>query len=321
LIEIFAAYKLKSEALEVSMKPFQIPSYIRLFNEGILQERIENMEARLDPCILCPHQCLANRKSNHTGNCHTGEYPFVASYGPHFGEEPPLLGFRGSGTIFFSNCNLSCIFCQNYDISQLGTGQIIDYENLADMMIDLQTQGCHNINLVTPTHVIHALMKALPRAIENGLRVPLVYNSGGYDSVETIRLLEGVFDIYMPDLKYFNNQTALELSGIPNYVDNATKVIREMHRQVGDLILDEQGIAVRGMIVRHLILPGNLADTNQVIDFICTLSGDTYLNLMDQYRPEYHAYEDPRLGRRITAEEFNNAINYAKKSGLRKISY
>jgi putative pyruvate formate lyase activating enzyme len=302
------------------MRTGQRPSYIRLYNEGILQERIQKMEYRMDPCILCPHQCRANRKSNDTGNCHSGELPVVASSGPHFGEEPPLVGFHGSGTIFFSNCNLSCIFCQNYDISQLGTGQRINDDELADIMIDLQMQGCHNINFVTPTHMVHAILKALPRAIEQGLRIPLVYNSGSYDSVETIQLLNGIFDIYMPDLKYFNNQTAQDLSGIPDYVNHATAAIREMHRQVGDLILDNRRIAIRGLIVRHLILPENLADTYLTIDFIHSLSKDTYLNLMDQYRPEYHAYKDPRLGRRIYQEEFANALNYAKKAGLKRIA-
>ncbi len=274
----------------------------------------------IDPCKLCPHQCLTNRKSKDTGNCHSGEYPVVASYGPHFGEEPPLVGFHGSGAIFFSHCNLICIFCQNYDISQLGAGQTIQFDGLANIMVELQLQGCHNINFVTPTHMVHAILNALPRAIENGLRIPLVYNSGGYDSAETIRLLDGIFDIYMPDLKYFNNQTAYQLSGIPNYVEAATEAIREMHRQVGDLILDDQGIAIRGMIVRHLILPENLADTFKSIDFIKSLSKETYLNLMDQYRPEYHAYQDPRMGRRITSTEYANAVNYAKESGIKRFS-
>ena len=300
------------------MKPVQKPSYLRLFNEGLLQERIDKIEYRLDPCILCPHLCLANRKNEATGNCHSGEYPVVASYGPHFGEEPPLVGYHGSGTIFFSHCNLRCIFCQNYDISQKGAGQKVRFEELADMMVELQLRGCHNINFVTPTHMVHAILKALPRAIENGLRVPLVYNSGGYDSIDTIQLLEGIFDIYMPDLKYFDNQIALKLSGIPNYVEAATHAICEMYKQVGDLVLDDSGIAVRGLIVRHLILPENLADTYKTIDFIRSLSKETYLNLMDQYRPAYHAYQDPRIGRRITSEEFIKALNYAKNAGLNR---
>lgn len=302
------------------MKRDNKPSYLRLFNEGILQARIEKMEARIDPCILCPHQCLVKRKNNDTGNCHSGEYPLVASYGPHFGEEPPLIGFQGSGTIFFSHCNLRCIFCQNYDISQKEAGRTIGYNELANIMVELQLQGCHNINFVTPTHMVHAILKALPLAIENGLRIPLVYNSGGYDSVETLRLLKGIFDIYMPDLKYYSNQTAFELSGIQNYVDSAKEAIREMHRQVGDLILDDQGIAIRGLIVRHLILPDNLADTFKTIDFIKSLSENTYFNLMNQYRPEYHAYEDPRMGRRITSIEYENAVNYAKESGMKRFS-
>ncbi len=300
------------------MKTGHKPTYLRLFNEGILEERIEKIGIRTNPCILCPHQCGADRKNNDTGKCHSGEYPVVASFGPHFGEEPPLVGFGGSGTIFFSHCNLRCIFCQNYEISQDGAGQAIGYEELADIMIDLQFRGCHNINFVTPTHMVHAILKALPRAIEQGLRIPLVYNSGGYDFPDTVRLLEGIFDIYMPDLKYFNNQTAFEFSGITNYVETATQAIREMYRQVGDLILDDQGIAIRGLIVRHLILPENLADTYKTIDFISTLSNETYLNLMNQYRPEYHAYQDPRMGRRITDEEYMNALNYAGEKGLKR---
>jgi putative pyruvate formate lyase activating enzyme len=290
-----------------------------MFNEGILQERIEKINMLINPCILCPHVCKVNRKIEKTGNCHAGYLPVIASWGPHFGEEPPLVGQDGSGTIFFSHCNLSCIFCQNFDISHQGSGRTQSFEDLANIMLDLQLQGCHNINFVTPTHVVHAVLNALPHAIKKGLNIPLVYNSGGYDSVDTLRLLEGIFDIYMPDLKYFNNQTAYALSGIRNYVDEAVPAIREMFRQTGDLTLDDHGIATRGLIIRHLILPDDLGDTSKVIDFVRDLSVNTYFNLMDQYRPAFHAYNDPRLGRRITGEELEQAVNHAKAVGLKRI--
>ncbi|MBR9997962.1 MAG: hypothetical protein KFF73_03280 [Cyclobacteriaceae bacterium] len=296
------------------------PSYIRLFNEGILQERLEKINRLINPCILCPHHCRVNRKLEKTGNCHAGHLPVLASWGPHFGEEPPLVGHHGSGAIFFSHCNLHCIFCQNFDISQLASGRICSFEELADIMIELQLRGCHNINFVTPTHMAHAILKALPRAIENGLRIPLVYNSGGYDSADTIRILDGIFDIYMPDLKYFDNETAFKLSGIRNYVDEAVPAIREMYRQTGDLVIDDEGIAERGLIVRHLILPENLGNTVDVIDFVRDLSVNTYFNLMDQYWPAYHAHNDPRLGRRITGKELEKALHHAESVGLTRIA-
>lgn len=296
------------------------PSYIRLFNEGILQKRIEKINRLIDPCTLCPHHCRINRKLETTGNCHAGYLPVIASWGPHFGEEPPLVGQHGSGTIFFSHCNLRCIFCQNFDISQLASGRIFSFEELADIMTELQLRGCHNINFVTPTHMVHAILHALPRAIENGLRIPLVYNSGGYDSADTIRILDGIFDIYMPDLKYFNNETAYRLSGIDNYVDEAVPAIREMYRQTGDLVINDKGIAVRGLIVRHLILPENLGNTFDVIDFVRDLSVNTYFNLMDQYWPAYHAGRESGLGRRITGKELENALRHAESAGLTRIA-
>jgi len=296
------------------------PSYIRLYNEGKLWDRIERISSLIENCTLCPHKCRIDRKNSKDGKCQSGELPIVASYGPHYGEEPPLVGFYGSGTIFLTNCNLKCIFCQNYDISQMHSGTIISYQDLAEMMIELQLKGCHNINFVTPTHMVHTIVTALPEAIEKGLRIPLVYNSGGYDAVETIQLLDGIFDIYMPDFKYFNNQTAYRLSGINNYVEEASKAIFEMHRQVGDLKMNNQGIAYRGLIIRHLILPENQADTFKVIHFIKTLSENTYLNLMNQYRPEFHACNEPLINRRINSEEFEEAIKYANKVGLKRIT-
>jgi len=225
----------------------------------------------------------------------------VASYTPHFGEEAPLVGRGGSGTIFFAGCNLSCVFCQNYDISQMDQGQIVSAEVLAGMMLCLQDAGCHNINFVTPTHVVPQILEALVLAREEGLRLPLVYNSGGYDCVETIRLLEGIFDIYMPDMKYGWDEQAMKYSYAPRYTEYAKSAIREMHRQVGDLVMDEEGIAVRGLLVRHLVLPGGLASTAEVVWFLSQeISKNTYLNIMAQYRPEYNACNFPELNRGIT---------------------
>jgi putative pyruvate formate lyase activating enzyme len=246
--------------------------------------------------------------------------PFISSYSPHFGEEPPLTGNRGSGTIFFGNCNLSCIFCQNYDISQCGVGKELSHTDLACIMINLQQLGCHNINFVSPSHMVSAILNALPEAIEMGLNIPLVYNSGGYDLVSTIKLLNGIFDIYMPDLKYMDNGIANELSGIDDYVERATESIVEMQRQVGDLEVDEYGIARKGIIIRHLVMPDNIAETCKVIDFVRKLSKDPYFNLMDQYRPAYHAMSNPKINRKLTAEQFNNAYQYALDTGLSRIS-
>ncbi len=295
-------------------------SYIRLYNEGKLWDRIEKISSLIENCTLCPHNCRINRKNSIDGKCQSGELPIVASYGPHYGEEPPLVGYYGSGTIFLTNCNLKCIFCQNYDISQQHSGTTVSYTDLAEMMIELQLKGCHNINFVTPTHMAHAIVRALPEAIEMGLKLPLVYNSGGFDAFRTIQLLDGIFDIYMPDFKYFRNKTAYRLSGINHYVEEASAAIGEMHRQVGDLKMNSQGIAYRGLIIRHLVLPENQADTFKVMDFVKKLSDNTYLNLMDQYRPEFHACNEPLINRRITTTEFEEAIQYAGKIGLKRLA-
>lgn len=245
--------------------------------------------------------------------------PIVSSCNAHFGEESPLVGRHGSGTIFLTNCNLSCIFCQNYDISHLGRGEEVSYRDLASMMLKLQSSGCHNINFVTPTHMVSAILKALLIAIPEGLHIPLVYNSGGYDSVETLELLDGIIDIYMPDFKYMDPDNAEELSGARDYPEVATAALREMHSQVGDLELDKNGTALRGLLIRHLVLPNNLASTDRVISFIAQLSKNTYLNIMDQYRPEYRARECPDIRRRITLQEYDDAINQALQAGLNRI--
>ncbi len=244
----------------------------------------------------------------------------VSSYGPHFGEEAPLVGRHGSGTIFFTYCNLRCVFCQNYTISQLGEGSVVDREELARMMLSLQARGCHNINLVSPTHVVPHILEALELAVSMGLYLPLVYNSGGYDSVETLELLDGIIDIYMPDMKYSDEKTAEQLSGIKDYPKVNKAAIREMHRQVGDLQIDEQGIARRGLLVRHLVLPHHLAGTQEVVRFLAQdISTNTYLNIMAQYHPCYKAFDIPLLSRPVNKPEFYEAIDLAHQQGLYRL--
>jgi putative pyruvate formate lyase activating enzyme len=244
----------------------------------------------------------------------------VSSYGPHFGEEAPLVGKQGSGTIFFAYCNLQCLFCQNYTISHFGEGSTVDREELARMMLSLQVSGCHNINLVSPTHVVPYILEALEIAVGEGLHLPLVYNSGGYDSLETLGLLEGIVDIYMPDMKYADEKTAEQFSGVKNYPEVNRAVVREMHRQVGDLQIDEQGVAQRGLLVRHLVLPNGLAGTEGVVRFLAQeVSPNTYLNIMAQYHPCHKASEIPQLARPINREEFNEAVSLARQQGLTRL--
>jgi putative pyruvate formate lyase activating enzyme len=244
----------------------------------------------------------------------------VSSYGPHFGEEAPLVGRDGSGTIFFTNCNLSCLFCQNYTISQLGGGQKVSKEELAQIMLSLQARKCHNINLVSPTHVVPQILEALELAIESDLHLPLVYNSGGYDSVETLSLLDGIVDIYMPDMKYDHEEIARELSGIEDYPAINRAAVREMHRQVGDMELDEYGIARRGLLVRHLVLPHSLAGTKGIMGFLGTeVSRNTYINIMAQYHPCHKAFQVPSLARPTSSTEFHEAISLAREAGLNRL--
>lgn len=295
------------------------PSYIELCRTGELHERVEQAYRLISPhCELCPRRCGVDRRKGQAGICRTGDLPVVSSFGPHLGEEPPLVGFGGSGTIFFTYCNLECIFCQNYDISHRGAGHEVSMEDLADMMLSLARQGCHNVNLVSPTHQLPQILAALEIAAEAGLDIPIVYNCGGYESVESIRLLDGIVDIYMPDAKYGNNVAGLGLSGVPAYWDVCREAMKEMHRQVGDLEVDERGIARYGMIVRHLVLPDGLADTRGVMKFIANEIGpNSYVNIMDQYRPAYKAVGEPRLGRPITREEYEEAVRIAREEGIR----
>jgi putative pyruvate formate lyase activating enzyme len=283
----------------------------------ILAKRAQEALALLESCQICPRRCQANRLEDERGYCRTGRWARVASYAPHFGEEPPLVGSSGSGTIFFSGCNLSCVFCQNWDISQMDAGREVKAEELARMMLVLQDGGCHNINLVTPTHVVPQILEALVLAREEGLSVPLVYNSGGYDSGEALRLLDGIIDIYMPDAKYGSDGPAQKYSAAPGYTAVNKAALKEMHRQVGDLQVDEEGIALQGLLVRHLVLPAGAAGTEEVVRFISQeISVHTYLNVMAQYRPEYQACRCPELSRSITAREFAQALGLAQRAGL-----
>lgn len=274
----------------------------------------------LRECRLCPRECRVDRLAGQKGKCQVTREVVVSSYGPHFGEEAPLVGGHGSGTIFFAYCNLKCVFCQNHTISQLGEGTEVTSDELAGMMLSLQTQGCHNINLVSPTHVVPYILAALEIAVRKGLSVPLVYNTGGYDSPETLRLLDGIVDIYMPDMKYADARIAEQLSGIKDYPGANQAAVKEMHRQVGDFQMDERGVAQRGLLVRHLVLPNRLAGTEEVVRFLAQeVSRDTYLNIMAQYHPCHKAFDLPRLSRRITDKEFNEAIELAHRYGLNRL--
>jgi putative pyruvate formate lyase activating enzyme len=305
-------------------EPEHSPGYLRLHRSGELEERAERAYEVLRDCVLCPRECHVNRIEGETGFCRTGLLPVVASYNPHFGEEPPLVGQRGSGTIFFSGCNMRCDYCQNFEISQGGVGYAITCDDLAGIMLRLQEMGCHNINLVTPTHVVPQILMAVNIAAGMDLQIPLVYNSGGYDSVETLRLLEGVIDIYMPDAKYGRDDVALALSHAPNYTASMKAALKEMHRQVGDLVI-EDGIALRGMIIRHLVLPANLANSEIVIEFIAReVSRDSYVNIMGQYRPAGRVLRGglnpafAALRRPITAEEYACTVRCARENGLHR---
>jgi len=297
-----------------------LAAYLELSNTGELRKRIEPAVSLLESCSVCPHSCGVNRLADHTGKCRTPREAMVSSYGPHFGEEAPLVGKHGSGTMFFTNCNLSCLFCQNYPISQLGQGQKVSKEELAQIMLSLQARRCHNINLVSPTHLVPQILEALELAIESGLRLPLVYNSGGYDSVETLKMLDGIVDIYMPDMKYDDEQVARELSGIEDYPAINKAAIKEMHRQVGDLQVDEHGVARRGLLVRHLVLPHSLAGTKGIVDFLGReISCNTYVNIMAQYQPCHNAFHVPSLTRPISSAEFREAVSLARDAGLNRL--
>ena len=296
------------------------PGYLRLLKSGELGRRADKAWESLSCCKICPHLCRVNRLEGEQGFCRATDQAMVASYGPHFGEEAPLVGRKGSGAVFFSWCNLRCLYCQNYEISHLGAGRAVSTEILASCLLSLQKDGCHNINFVTPSHMMPFILKALLHAAERGLSIPLIYNTGGYDSIRTLRLLDGVIDIYMPDFKYWDKDIGEHLSNIANYPQVAKKAIKEMHRQVGELILGPDGVAQRGLLIRHLVLPGGLSGTRSVLKYIAEeISPDTYVNLMDQYRPCGMAHNYPPLDRRISEDEFAEASRAARDVGLNRL--
>ncbi len=273
----------------------------------------------LKNCCICPRRCHVDRFSGELGECKTGVNPKVASYNLHYGEEPPISGTQGSGTIFFSYCNLHCIYCQNYPISQMGIGEVVSLPRLVEMMLELQTRGAHNINFVTPTHVTVQVRRAIICAKEQGLNIPIIYNSSGYDSVEQLRLVDGLVDIYLVDMRYDNNQVARRYSDVEDYGEINKQALKEMYRQTGVLQLDKKGIAKKGMIIRHLILPGGLSGTDGIFRFISEeLSPQTYISLMSQYFPAWKALEDDKINRRITVEEYQEAVELLDKYGLER---
>lgn len=296
------------------------PAYLGALRQGHLKERVKQAFEILNDCTLCPRQCHVDRNTGETGICRTGRKALLSSYNAHFGEEAPLVGSYGSGTIFFTHCNLLCTFCQNYDISHLGYGQEVSNGQLAEIMLHLQNSGCHNINFVTPSHVVPQILAALQIAVEKGLNVPLVYNSGGYDHVDTLKLLEGIFDIYMPDFKFWDSDIAAATCNARDYPEVARKAVQEMHRQVGDLFIDENGIALRGLLVRHLVLPDNLAGTRRVMRFISRqVSPNTYVNVMSQYRPCGKAKEIKSLSSALSGEDYNLALQAAREEGIKRL--
>jgi putative pyruvate formate lyase activating enzyme len=296
------------------------PAYLKLLRSGELSRRVQTAYRRLEDCEICPRACRKNRLAGELGVCRSGVNARVSSYGPHLGEENPLRGWRGSGTIFFSGCNLRCQYCQNYEISQRESGNEVEPQELAAIMLELQSYGCHNINFVSPTHVIPQILSGVAIAAQAGLRLPLVYNTGGFDSLESLALLDDVVDIYMPDMKYASAQIAKYYSRIRDYPAVNQAAVREMHRQVGDLVLDERGLAQRGLLVRHLVLPNNLAGSDEILRFLAQeISKGTYLNLMDQYRPAYNAHRYPKLKRRITSQEYQHTRRLAAEFGLQRL--
>ncbi|MDM8522512.1 radical SAM protein [Desulfococcaceae bacterium HSG8] len=296
------------------------PVYIETFKKGLLAEKIKEASEILETCALCPRVCGVDRLSGEVGVCRTGKDAWVSSCNPHFGEEAPLVGTGGSGTIFFTHCNLMCNFCQNYDISHEGCGEAVSPEDIAKMMLFLQKSGCHNINFVTPTHVVPQILSAIEIAADKGLSVPLVYNTGAYDRAEILEILEGVFDIYMPDFKFWDPEIAKATCDAEDYPETARNALIEMHRQVGDLVTDESGVATRGLLVRHLVLPKGLAGTREVMRFIAQkISTNTYVNIMPQYRPCGRAAEVRELAGYPSRKDFETAIQAAQEEGITRL--
>ncbi len=309
---------MKNPKFQINSADFE-PAYMELFRTGELYRRSRVAVQALADCKVCPRDCGVDRLNDEWALCKTGRYAWVSSHFPHFGEEDCLRGCNGSGTIFFSMCNLKCVFCQNHDISQRRDGVETRPEMLAQMMLELQEKGCHNINFVTPEHVVPQILEALPLAVQMGLRLPLVYNTGAYDSLESIRMMDGIVDIYMPDFKYWDEGLSAKYLKAKNYPRAAVAVIMEMQRQVGDLVFDERGLAKRGVLVRHLVMPDNAEDSRKIMRFLAReVSPHTYINIMDQYRPAWkvtaHRYRE--INRRTTAEEHRETVRIAREEGL-----
>ncbi|HEX6383530.1 MAG TPA: radical SAM protein [Anaerolineae bacterium] len=307
-----------TDAFRISGRDFE-PAYMTLYRSGKLQRRAQAALERLADCHVCPRNCGVDRLANKTAACKSGRYALVGSHFPHFGEEDCLRGWNGSGTIFFSWCNLRCVFCQNFDVSQDGVGLEARPERLAQMMLELQEQGCHNINFVTPEHVVPQLLEALLLAVERGLRLPIVYNTSAYDSLDSLHLMEGIVDIYMPDFKFWDDRLSLRFLKAKDYPEAARQAVREMQRQVGPLKLDEEGMAKRGVLVRHLVMPGQIAGTEAIMRFLAEdISPDTYVNIMDQYYPagKVSAEKYAEINRRTTSQEHRQAVEAARAAGL-----
>ncbi len=298
--------------------------YLGLHEKGKLSKRVEKALQLLNTCTVCPHHCGVNRMEGELGLCRVGRKARVSGFGPHFGEESPLVGQNGSGTIFFEGCNLRCVFCQNYEISHIDKDgdkalEAADKSQLAQVMLNLQEQGCHNINFVTPSHVVPQILEALPLAIELGLHIPLIYNSSAYDSINSLKLLDGVVDIYMPDCKFWSNTLARQYTAAENYPEVMQEVLGEMYQQVGDLVLDEEGKAIAGLLVRHLVMPDHLEDTDEIVKFIAgRVSKDTYVNMMDQYHPCFKASNYVPINKELKPSEFEEAMHLARNAGLHR---
>jgi putative pyruvate formate lyase activating enzyme len=293
------------------------PSYLKSSRSGRLDEKCREAEELLSSCRLCPRQCGADRARNQKGFCRSGRLPIVSSYNAHMGEEPPISGSQGSGTIFFANCNMACVYCQNWPISQLGQGQEVSFDRLAGMMLELQERGCHNINFVTPSHMTAQILLALPIAIEQGFNLPLVYNSSGYDSLNSLKLMDGVVDIYLPDIRYCDPEESKKYSQAPDYPEVCRAALKEMWRQTGELQTDQNGIAQRGMIVRHLVLPNRLSQTREALTFLSNeISPALHLSLMAQYFPAHQTKSIPELDRRLNKEEYRQALDWLEEMRL-----
>ena len=303
--------------MKISQNNDYAPVYLNLLETGELAERAQKLKAIYTNCHLCPRNCQVDRTKGEKGYCRAGARAKVASFFPHFGEEPELVGRFGSGTIFLSYCNLLCEFCQNDDISHGGVGQLVSDAELANMMLALQQQGCHNINFVTPTHFVPNIVAAIEIAAKRGLKLPIVYNCGGYESLQVIQLLDGIIDIYMPDFKFASREYSQKYAHAADYFSVASEAIKEMHRQVGDLVVDKNGVARRGLLIRHLVMPNDVAGSEEILKFIAEeISPNSYVNVMAQYRPCYKAYEHELISRRVSWSEYLNVVAIARKYGL-----